>query len=68
MTRLAELYEDREDGAILLDYFQEQRGKAHSDPELRLRADMAIEDIRSRIREIDDEIFDIERGLDGTKG
>lgn len=67
MTRLAELYEDRSDAVYALDRLL---GRAELEPEIRDRIGMAVEDVRSRIREIDDDIFDLERkeGVIGAQG
>ena len=58
MTRLAELYEDRSDAVRTLESLMD---RGQTEPEIQARISMAAEDVRSRIREIDDDIFDLER-------
>ena len=69
MSRLGELYQDRTDAVRTLNRL---RTKLSLEPESSGRIMDAIEDVRSRMKEIDDDIFDLERvegvGNQNTKG
>lgn len=69
MNRLAELYEDRQDAVDTYLNLLEKRA-TYAEEDIQLRLTNAIEDVKSRIAEIDDDIFDIERkeGFIGAQG